>query len=51
MNENLERMIIINLILEKRLISFNHRLRLKTSFFGISEIMMLRSMLLMKSDL
>jgi hypothetical protein len=50
-NENLERMIIINPVLEKRLISANHRLRLKTLFFGISEIMMPRSMLSMKSDL
>jgi hypothetical protein len=51
MNEHLKRMIIINPVLEKRLISANHRLKLKTLLFEISEIMMSRSMLSMKSDL
>jgi hypothetical protein len=49
MNEHL-RMITINLVIEKRLISVNHSLKLKTSFFGISEILMSRGMSSMKND-
>jgi hypothetical protein len=50
MNEHLKRMIIINPVFEKRLISANHRLKLKTFLFEISEIMMSRGMSLMKND-
>jgi hypothetical protein len=50
MNEHFKIMIIINHVLEKRLISANHRLKMKTFLFGISEIMMSRGTPSMKSD-